>query len=66
MRKTWQTLIAWVWGLALVGSAWAANDGFNAPEVQGKGGWQNWLIAAAFFFTLYGVAFKKSKRTHLD
>jgi hypothetical protein len=66
MKKSWQTLIACIGVLALTGAAWAAGDEFNAPEIQAKGGWVNWLIAVVFFFTLYGVAFKNSKRTHLD
>lgn len=69
MGKAWKLIVV-LWAVVVgAGRAWGqVVDAYNndVPIVDAKGGWFNWLIAAVFLIAMSVVAFKHSKRTHLD
>ena len=50
---------------AATGAAWAG-DGFEPPEIKNVDYWYALAVAAAALAGICVVAFKNSKRTHLD
>ena len=66
MRRLFQTIAMLLTVATAAGGAVAVGDNFDPPAVEAEGEWINWLIAAVFLAAFCVLAFKKSKRTHLD
>jgi len=69
MRKLWLTAIVLLATCVLTGAALGAGDGFQAPKnwaTKGEGVWLQWAALLVFAAGVGVLAFKKSKRTHLD
>jgi len=47
-------------------AGYAEEDGYVAPSVEPQRPWPAIAISAVFLCAVCGIAFKNSKRTHLD
>ncbi len=66
MKASWLIKVVSLAAVAVSSAALGASDGFEAPDVEPSGTWFTYLCTIVFIVAIATVAFKSSKRTHLD